>query len=145
MGKGSKKRFSSSCRFGKADETAVCSNQQHYWFSIHATFLSFRFKIDKTVNKNKGFESIRKQISTLFKILQHADASLVFSHYESETIFDDETGLIPTPQSKILDDPENIPTSLTELRKFVSALGLLITETLSGLKFDSFIQRKLIS
>ena len=111
-----KQRSRSTCAFSK-DETANCSNQDYYWYSIHATLLSLRFKIGTTDNKNKGFENMRSQISILFKILQKTDDSLIFSHYDSETIYDDDTGLIPIPQAEILDDPDNIPPSLSELRK----------------------------
>ena len=84
--------------------------------STYVSFLSFRFKVNKT--DNKGSETMRKQICKLFKLLQQADDSLTFSHYKLDASPDADTGLFSTPQSVTLDDPENLPTSITAMGKF---------------------------
>ena len=78
---------------------------------------SLRFKIEDTPNKNKAYEYMRSKIKVIFKILQETDDSIIFSHYNSETIWDDDTGFIPTPLDKVIDDPDKIPPSLAELSK----------------------------
>ena len=61
---------------------------------------------------------MRKKISKLFKILQQADETLTFSHYRLDAIPDNDTREFCTPLSATLDNPENIPTSITAMGKF---------------------------
>ena len=96
--------------------TAAANTNSAIVISTYVSFLSFRFKVDKT--DNKGSETMRKQICKLFKLLQHADDSLTFSHYKLDASPDNNTGTFSTPQSTTLDDPDNLPTSITAMGKF---------------------------
>ena len=81
----------------------------------HATFLTFAFEVPKSA---KGSETMRLQISKLFKILRDADDSLAFSHYKLDSTLATDTNLHLTSTSLVIQDPDDLLTSITAMSKY---------------------------
>ena len=79
------------------------------------TFLYFRFKVAAS---KKGSEMMRTKIQSLFKILQVADPDSCFSHYKLDIDKDEHGNICPISETLIIEDPNDIPESITGMSKF---------------------------
>ena len=96
-------------------DTDTKDNTNEVSCSTFVTFLTLRFTVKES---KKGSEAMREEISKLYKYLLEADNTVSFTHYKLETEEDPETGEIVTDTNKVLDNPEDLPTSITSLGKF---------------------------
>ena len=61
---------------------------------------------------------MRNKIVELFTILRQADDTLAFSIYKTNAIIDVDTNLYSTPDTAVISDPADIPTSITMMCKY---------------------------
>ena len=119
-------------------DTDTANNTNHI-LSIFATFLTLRFDVKAS---QKGSEVMRLKLSSLYKVLLQADATLQFSFYQKDIIKDAESGKVITNVSDVLDNPDNIPTSITAMSKFFMGQDLIVKEEPYGHKFVLSIRRR---
>ena len=97
-------------------DTVEANNEStSYVSSEFVTFLSFQATVTAST---KGSATMRDQFQTLFKIIQDADAGAALSVYKTTITYDDERTPTPILEKYVLDDPNDIPESITAMSKF---------------------------
>ena len=98
-----------------SNSTNAADNTSDVVITPYVSFLSLQIGVDKS---SKGSEEMRNKIIALFKILRLADETIAFSTYKTDAIADSTTKLFSTPSSAAIEDPKDVPTSITAMGKY---------------------------